>query len=283
MTENPLNEALDELVDKLLAAEGLAAKIAVIDGAKERLISEDAGQVLLTRAGREPPSMAGAAIHADLVRACRDQGVENGATAFADALVNLWLRQSTLDDKAALLRAWGDPLLSDRMLEGIKNLAEQADQAGDIDEAARLRWHVQLLQRCRTRGVELGVVAQKATSITGITGKPKPGPKITDTEILLDELTTLAADNAPESWRRQAEILETLLSTLPAGGSKEIALTRARFGKRLATTLTKLLEAGILDAAAASAAFERAHLLNVELLNNEAGEETGETPRRPEN
>lgn len=275
---------MDARLDELLAAKGLAAKITVIGGSKERLLSESAVQILLTRAGREPPSMAGAAIHADLIRACRDQGVEDGAAGFADALVNLWLRQTTLDDKAAVLRAWRDPLLSDQMLDGIKQLADEAE---DPEEKARLRWHVLLLQRCRTRGVELGVAAQKATGSRDIAGPQAPGPKTADTDNLIDELKALAANNAPESWRRQAEILEQLLSTLPARGSKEIAVTRAQLGKRLATTLTKLLESGVLDAAAASAAFERAHLLNSEALDaeaaEEAAEETDEIERRPGN
>ena len=277
---------MNELLDELLAAAGLAAKIAVIDGSKESLLSESAVQILLTRAGREPASMTGAAIHADLIRACRDQGVEDGAAAFADALVNLWLGQSALDHKAALLRVWGDPLLSDEMLDGIKRLADEVGDAGDAEEEARLRWHILLLQRCRTRGVELGIAAQRATggatNITGITGEPKPDPKTVNTGNLIDELKTLAADNAPESWRRQAEILEELLSALPASGSKEIALTRGQLGKRLATTLTKLLESGVLDSAAASAAFERAHALNGEAAD-EPAEEAGETLRRPEN
>lgn len=262
--QNTVRETLNELLDELLAAKGLAAKIAVIDGPKERLLSENAVQMLLTRAGREPPSLSGSTIHADLIRACRDHGVEDGAAGFADALVNLWLRQTALDDKAALLRAWRDPLLSDQMLDGLKRLADNARDAKDDAEETHLRCHIQLLQRCRTRGVELGVAAQKATSSGDIAGAQARGPKTADTDSLLDELKLLAAENVPESWRRQAEILEQLLSTLPTGGSKEIDLTRAQLSQRLASTLTKILDSGILDAAAASAAFERAHALNGE-------------------
>ncbi len=253
MTGTDLNDALDAL----LAAEGLTAKAAVIAGAPELLLTEAAEQVLLTRAGRLPPSLTGPIVHRDLIRACRDLGMEDGPAGFADALVNLWLDKPSLDDKAALLLAWKDPLLSDRMVEGLGKIAEAAT---DEAEAARLRWHIQLLQRCRVRGVELGVAAQRATS-QGIAVSAETPPKASDTDRLIDELKALAADNAPESWRRQAEILETLLATLPDSGTAEIAEMRAQLGKRLAATLTKILDSGILDAEAASAAFERAHLL----------------------
>ena len=253
MTGTTLNDALDAL----LAAEGLTAKTAVIAGAPDLLLTEAAEQVLLTRAGRLPASLTGPGIHRDLIRACRDLGVEDGAAGFADALVNLWLGKTSLDDKAALLRAWKDPLLSDRMVEGLGKIAETAT---DEAEAARLRWHIQLLQRCRVRGVELGAAAQRAAS-QGIAASAGQPPKAGDTDRLIDELKALAADNAPESWRRQAEILETLLASLPDSGTAEIAEMRAQLGRRLAAALTKILDSGILDADAASAAFERAHLL----------------------
>ena len=255
MTGTDLNDALDAL----LAAEGLTAKAAVIAGAPELLLTEAAEQVLLARAGRLPASLTGPGIHRDLIRACRDLGMEDGPAGFADALVNLWLDKPSLDDKAALLLAWKDPLLSDRMVEGLGKIAEAAT---DEAEAARLRWHIQLLQRCRVRGVELGAAAQRATSRTPDLKTPAgKKPKAGDTDRLIDELKALAAECAPESWRRQAEILETLLATLPDSGTAEIAEMRAQLGKRLAATLTKILDSGILDAEAASAAFERAHLL----------------------
>ena len=249
---------LDRILRDLQAAAGLGEKLAVIARHSEALLTPEAEEALRTLAGREPASLNGAAVHVDLIRACREQGVEDGGAGFADALVNLLLRDNSLERKGALLKAWADPLLSDEMLAGIKKLAKAEKNA---QSANMLRWHVQLLQRCRTRGVDLAIAAQQATS-----GKASGSRKARrfDPKALVNELNSLTSAGNPATLPRQAEILETLLRPLSAAGAEEYSLTRADLMSRLAMTLTRLVNTGTLDPAAAAEISERADSLSQE-------------------
>ncbi len=248
---------LNEIIGTLLAADGLSEKVGIVEENREALLTDEAEAALMEMAGRLPVSLNGPAVHRDLIRACRDHGVEDGGAGFADALVNLWLRENSLERKGALLKAWSDPLLSDEMLEGIKGLASAEPNP---EAASMLRWHVQLLQRCRTRGVDLGVAAQQATG----GGNPTRTGRPFDPQTLVAELNRLVAAGEPRTLPRQVEILETLLRPLSAGGAEEYALTRADLSTRLAVTLTRLVNSGLLSKEDAAAASRRADALNTE-------------------
>ncbi|WP_413207952.1 hypothetical protein [Rhodospirillum sp. A1_3_36] len=251
------NDGLDDALTRLIGAQGLAAKHAVLVAEGEVLLAPRAEERLAALTP-DPLDEIGLALHQSLLRAYREHGLDDGANAFVNKLINAWLADDDWGRKVTLLADWSDPLLSDEVSEGLAAFIQEETPLRE-----RVQWHLDLLKSCRALGVSEG--ARQHGEVAGKT--PPATPNQPDTPAtLLEELSRLRETNLPESWPRQATIIETLLLALPPSGGEELDLLRAHLASDLATTYQQLLDAGMVDPTQAKPLLERAHALFDEAL-----------------
>ncbi|WP_413207949.1 CHAT domain-containing protein [Rhodospirillum sp. A1_3_36] len=251
------NDGLDGALTRLIGAQDLAAKYAVLVAEGEVLLAPQAEERLAALA----PGLLdeiGLALHQSLLAHCREHGLDDGANVFANGLINAWLNDDDWGRKVTLLADWSDPLLREEVSEGLAAHIQE-----ETPHRERVQWHLDLLKSCRALGVSEGTRQHGEAA-----GKTPPAtPDQPDTPAkLLEELSRLSEEDLPESWPREAATIETLLSALPPSGGEELDLFRAHLANTLATTYSQLLDAGMVDPTQAKALLERAHALYDEAL-----------------